>query len=532
VQQARSFTIAPLPASPPQTYTVRNLGDSGTDSLRWAIEQANAHPGPDFVDFDPLVFPTTGAPVMQTITLSRQIQISGPLTITGPGADRLTIDGNGVLNATDFSRIFAILVADVTCPALVVPDDYIVWISDVRLFNGRDKNPNGFGGAIYTQHSLVLDSVIIENSLARSAGAIGFSVLYPGQTLFISNTQFLNNRAIELVAPTSASTASGGAIYVAERCNNAQDVPHTEPVSVTIVDSDFRGNASQPTTLFGRGGALRSVSLADIAIYNTVFVDNHVIAPDPPAAGRNYHGGAFDGTAKSLRIESSEFAENSAVEANPANDRTRSGAMHLFKDAVDKQAPGDAMGVRIVNSTISGNQSSATAGAMLLYGNVALELINSTVSNNVIATTRTGGIATSLGATYPVSASNTARPMLRLVSSIVANNNGAFGDVSAGTGTFGTFTINATNSLIESICPPPNCTISVFGTGNLLGVDPLLAPLGNNGGLSRTQALLPGSPAINAGSNPFGLANDQRGDGFARTVGAGTDMGAFESASP
>jgi hypothetical protein len=30
----------------------------------------------------------------------------------------------------------------------------------------------------------------------------------------------------------------------------------------------------------------------------------------------------------------------------------------------------------------------------------------------------------------------------------------------------------------------------------------------------------------------LGFANDQRGDGFARTVGAGTDMGAFESASP
>jgi hypothetical protein len=298
------------------------------------------------------------------------------------------------------------------------------------------------------------------------------------------------------------------------------------------VDSDFRGNASQPTTLYGRGGALRSYSLADIAIYNTVFADNHVIAPDPPAAGRNYHGGAFDGTAKSLRIESSEIAENSAVEANPADDRTRSGAMHLYKDAVDKQAPGDAMGVRIVNSTISGNQSSATAGAMVLYGNVALELINSTVSNNVIATNRTGGIGTNLGATYPVSASNTARPTLRLVSSIVANNNGAFGDVSAGTAIFGTFTINATNSLIETICPPSNCTISVFGTGNLLGVDPLLAPLSDNGRLSRTQALLPGSRAINAGSNPLGFANDQRGDGFARTVGAGTDMGAFESASP
>jgi hypothetical protein len=533
-QQTIAFTIDPLPASPPQTYTVINLNDGGTGSLRWAIGQANAHPGPDFVDFDPVVFPTTGPPVMQTITLSGQIQISGPLTISGPGADRLTIDGNGVLNATPFSRIFSIFVTDPACPALDGPNDYLVWISNLRLVNGRNKNPTGNGGAIGTQHSLVLDSVIIENSAARAAGGVGFSVQYPGQTLFITNSQFLDNAATELVAPTSAvSGTSGGAIYVFERCSRVPDLPYTEPLSVTIIDSDFRGNVSQPATLNGRGGALRSFSRADIAIFNTVIVDNHVIAPDPPAPGRNYHGGAFDGTAKSLLIESSEISENTAFETNPANDLTRSGALHLFNDAVDRQAPGDAMAVRIINSTISGNQASATAGAMVVFGNIALELFNSTVSDNVALPNRTGGIAMSVGVTSPVSASDTARPTLRLHSSIVANNPGTGGgDIAATTSAFGPFTVNATNSLVEKLCPTPSCTMLVAGTGNLIGIDPLLGPLTGNGGATRTHALLAGSPAINAGSNPLGLATDQRGDGFPRAVGAGTDMGAFESASP
>jgi hypothetical protein len=119
---------------------------------------------------------------------------------------------------------------------------------------------------------------------------------------------------------------------------------------------------------------------------------------------------------------------------------------------------------------------------------------------------------------------------LRLVSSILANSIGV--DVSAGTALFGPFTIDAANSVVENICPAPNCAISVNGTGNLIGVDPLLGLLTGNGGPSRTHAPLPGSPVINAGSNPFGLTTDQRGDGFPRTVGAGTDMGAFESASP
>jgi uncharacterized delta-60 repeat protein len=530
-QKTLSFTIDPLPASPPQTYTVINLNDGGTGSLRWAIEQANAHPGPDFVDFDPVVFPTIGTPVMQTITLSGQIQISDPLTITGPGADRLTIDGNGVLNATPWSRVFSIFVTDPACPALDGLNDYLVWVSGLRLVNGRNKNPDGIGGAIYTQHSLMLDSVIIENSAARSAGAVGFSVQYPGQTLFISNSQFLDNAATELVTPTSAvSAASGGAIYVFERCSQVPDLPYTEPVSMTIIDSDFRGNVAQPLTLNGRGGALRSFSRADIAIFNTVIVDNHVVSPDPPAAGRNYHGGAFDGTAKSLLIESSEISDNVAFEANPANDLTRSGGLHLFNDAVTRQAPGNAMGVRIINSTISGNQSSTTAGAMVVFGNIALELYNSTVSDNVALPNRTGGIAMSVGVTSPPSASDTARPTLRLVSSILANSIGV--DVSAGTALFGPFTIDAANSVVENICPAPNCAISVNGTGNLIGVDPLLGLLTGNGGPSRTHAPLPGSPVINAGSNPFGLTTDQRGDGFPRTVGAGTDMGAFESASP
>src|SRR5262249_2650236 len=49
-----------------------------------------------------------------------------------------------------------------------------------------------------------------------------------------------------------------------------------------------------------------------------------------------------------------------------------------------------------------------------------------------------------------------------------------------------------------------------------------------NGGTSRTHALLAGSPALNAGSNPLSLATDQRGTGFPRVVGTDADIGAYE----
>jgi hypothetical protein len=69
---------------------------------------------------------------------------------------------------------------------------------------------------------------------------------------------------------------------------------------------------------------------------------------------------------------------------------------------------------------------------------------------------------------------------------------------------------------------------------DLIGLDSLLAPLGNHGGPTETMALLPGSPAIDTGSNALAvdatgnpLTTDQRG--FARIVNGTADIGAFES---
>jgi hypothetical protein len=69
------------------------------------------------------------------------------------------------------------------------------------------------------------------------------------------------------------------------------------------------------------------------------------------------------------------------------------------------------------------------------------------------------------------------------------------------------------------------------GSGNNLpfGTNVQLGALADNGGPTKTHALLAGSPALNVGSNPGGLLIDQRGYGFSRTVGAGTDIGAIES---
>ncbi|HAX78901.1 MAG TPA: hypothetical protein DCY88_24500, partial [Cyanobacteria bacterium UBA11372] len=66
-------------------------------------------------------------------------------------------------------------------------------------------------------------------------------------------------------------------------------------------------------------------------------------------------------------------------------------------------------------------------------------------------------------------------------------------------------------------------------TAGVTIADPLLGPLQNNGNGILTHALLPGSPAINAGGSVAGLNSDQRGT--PRTDGR-IDIGAFEFVAP
>ena len=69
------------------------------------------------------------------------------------------------------------------------------------------------------------------------------------------------------------------------------------------------------------------------------------------------------------------------------------------------------------------------------------------------------------------------------------------------------------------------------GGGNLTtgsAADAKLGPLQNNGGPTQTQALLPGSPAIDAGTLPGTGEFDQRGAGFARVSNGRVDIGAYE----
>ena len=95
------------------------------------------------------------------------------------------------------------------------------------------------------------------------------------------------------------------------------------------------------------------------------------------------------------------------------------------------------------------------------------------------------------------------------IASNLAQGNGA----SVGTGA------SSVNTLIASNTPAGGDTFA----------DPKLGPLTNNGGPTLTMALLPGSPAIDAGNTALAPATDQRG--FPRPAGLAADIGAFEYGS-
>ena len=416
------------------TFTVTNTNDSGDGSLRKAVADASASPAPNTVNFAP--------GVSGTIVLTDQIWIAGPMSIEGPGASMLTIDANAV------SRAFVI---GTTFPACSTLDnggvDYLVSISGLRLINGKLSVRN-VGGAIYTEHSLTLDSVSIENSFAALGGGLGFMVQYPNQALTINNSTFFNNVSKPVVS--LPGTHHGGAIYVSEKCASS---PITAPVTVNISNSNFTNNRVQPVGLSARGGAISMISRADVTISNSRIIGNGVDAPNPLVADKTYRAGALYGYGlKSITIQNSEISDNTAIAA-VVNGQTRAGAIDLVHDHPDWQTTELAMKFKVINSTISGNTATDSVGAIRLYGNVAFELFNSTISNNVSASNSDGSVVFQTGETFPATASNAIAPTFNTVSSIIANSSGGAVDIGIrDTTALPSLTISATNSLIESKC--------------------------------------------------------------------------------
>jgi hypothetical protein len=156
-----------------------------------------------------------------------------------------------------------------------------------------------------------------------------------------------------------------------------------------------------------------------------------------------------------------------------------------------------------VNSTISGNSAGTSGGG--IYNNSSLYVTLSTI---------TGNSAPSGGGIYNVGSVEVSNTIL---------NAGASGENIFNDG--GTVTSEGYNLSSDDGGGYLN------GPGDQINTDPLLGPLQDNGGPTFTHALLPGSPAINAGDPSFTPPPyyDQRGPLFRRVFNRRIDIGSFET---
>jgi hypothetical protein len=230
------------------------------------------------------------------------------------------------------------------------------------------------------------------------------------------------------------------------------------------------------------------------------------------------NGGAIANNTANVTLDSDTLSGNSTTNEGGAIFHNANGGVFTIKNSTlsgnmaNKAGAIYSVGFNlvIINSTISGNKAADSVGGIKLEFAFA-SISNSTVSGNSAKFSQGGILA------------GTGNNRLDLVSTIVANNTDVTGasDLARFAGT-----VNASNSLIgQSLAVG---VINGTNVGNEIGVDPLLGALANNGGPTNTQALNAGSPAIDTGSNPLGLLNDQRGPGFKREFGPGPDIGAFE----
>jgi FG-GAP-like repeat/Right handed beta helix region len=505
----------------PSVFTVTSTADSGAGSLR--AELAAAHLG------DTIIF---ALPNPSTITLtSGTLSVATSLHISGPGAAALTITGN------------------MTFPIFTVHSGPTT-IAGLTLSNGGGAN----GGGVLNSTTLTLDNCVITgNQVAQITGDGGG--IDNMASLTVNNCTISNNQA-----------ANGGGIYAAGNS------------TTTIAGSTISGNSTSAASSSGGGidaaGSTMTLTgctitmnrvFADvemnlaagggIANTGTLFIDDSSVASNSVNGGSSLgvgDGGGIYSTGP-LTILDSGISDNTALGGGGFGGEGLAGGIEadnsttiIDSTIADNQATGggdpggNAIGgagrisatFTLSNCTISGNTAtggfgfSGTGGTAYaggldigLAGGQTGTIINCTIAgNNAIGGSVNGTIN---GASYGGGIYASTIPTMQ--NTIVATNHaGTDADID------GSFT----SAVCDLIGDGTGSGITNGTSGNQVGttaspINPKLGPLANYGGPTETQNLLPGSPAIDAGTNQgVQTSTDQRG--YPRIYNSTVDIGAYE----
>lgn len=460
---------------------------AGDISLREAILASNGNPLDDSITFDASL---SGS----TITLTGGfITISDDVTIVGPGFNDLTISGN------DASRHF--VVSD-SSPSSVIN----VTISGLTLTNGMTT---ANGGAITNDENLTLDTMkIVRNTSANDGGAI-----INRNTLTIINT----------IISYNTSGDSGGAI------------DNDGATTVTIRGSSIKNNAAG-----GAAGAIDNDANGTLTITSTSINDNRTES----------NGGAID-NGGTLNITGSTFAENFSMEEGGAIEN--SGTAMITDSTFTGNLSGESGGaidnfggiLTIIGSLLSGNFANGSGGA--IWTDTSLTIRSSTISDNA-ASAFGGGIGMFDGTVVIANSTiafnsadyysggsgqggaidvgrRTGSGVLTTTSTIYAHNFVGAGHLRVASDiTRSDGNVTGSNNLVTDTASAGGLANGT--NGNIVGTDPNLGVLADNGGPTLTHAIFPGSVALNAGYASGGVTQDQRG--LNRTYGSGPDIGAYE----
>ena len=327
-----------------------------------------------------------------------------------------------------------------------------------------------FGGGILNDHAtLTLTNCAVDANEAFGGGGIYNDGAGGSATLTIVDSTVTANRA------TGGNVGiGGGGIY-----NDGSLTIINSTISANFADSGFPYNLGIAGGIFSQSGTL--------TITNSTIAGNF--------AGNR--GGGIS-SCSTLAITDSIVSGNGA--GGGKNNWPGSGG--------GIEACGT---VTISNSTISGNSVSGRdfkepgfGGGIYAVGTVTIS--NSTLSDNLVLNYGNGGCIWN-GETVEIG--NTIL------------NSGQPDNIFS---SFGTVTSNGYNLSSD------NGGGYLNGPGDQINTDPLLGPLQDNGGPTLTYALLPGSPAIDAGDPNFTPPPwyDQRGPDFWRLRNGHIDIGSFE----